>query len=142
VKLGVALQLTNILRDIQEDWANGRLYLPQDELCAFGISEHHIAQGINDRAWTEFMKFQVARAHHIYEEAWPGIAMLNSTGRLAVAAAATFYRGILTKIEANRYDVFKGRTFVSQWGKVQQLPKLWVQYARNPSYDLKNTLTE
>ncbi|MFM9075603.1 MAG: phytoene/squalene synthase family protein [Bacteroidota bacterium] len=142
VKLGVALQLTNILRDIQEDWGNGRLYLPKEEMQAFGVTEQHIAQCINDRAWREFMKYQVQRANLIYEQAWPGIAMLNPTGRLAVAAAATFYRGILTKIEANNYDVFKGRAFVSQWGKVQQLPKLWVQYARTPSYELGNTITD
>src|SRR5690606_25398830 len=61
VKLGVALQITNILRDIAEDWENGRLYLPQDELAAFGLTEVDIARGLVTDNWRKFMAFQIER---------------------------------------------------------------------------------
>lgn len=125
IKLGVALQLTNILRDIAEDYERGRCYLPQDELEAFGISEEAIAEGRVDDKWRAFMRFQIERARHIYAEAWPGIAMLQREGQIAIAAAATFYRAILDDIEAHDYDVFSRRAHVSKWGKVRRLPTLW-----------------
>lgn len=131
VKLGVALQLTNILRDVAEDWERGRVYLPQEELQAYGLTDADIAAGVNeglyDERWREFMKFQIARARHIYEEAWPGISLLDPQGRLAIAAAATFYRGILDDIEAHDYDVFSRRAHVSKWGKIRRLPFIWWQ---------------
>jgi phytoene synthase len=131
VKLGVALQLTNILRDVAEDWQRNRVYLPQTELAEFGLSEADIALGIEtgkyDNRWRAFMNFQVARTHQIYDEAWPGINMLNPEGRLAIAAAATFYRDILDDIKANDYDVFSRRAHVSKWGKIKRLPAIWWQ---------------
>jgi phytoene synthase len=130
VKLGVALQLTNILRDVAEDWERGRLYLPLDELDAFGLSEEHIDNRVMDGRWRAFMSFQIARARHIYEEAWPGIAMLEPQGRLAIGAAATFYRAILDDIERHDYDVFHRRAYVGKWGKVRRLPGIWWQSRR------------
>lgn len=125
IKLGVALQLTNILRDVGEDWHNGRLYLPQDELKFFGLSEDDIAQGqVSDR-WRRFMRFQIARNRRLYAEAWPGIALLAPKGRFAIAAAAGLYQGILKEIERNDYDVFGQRSFVGTAGKVVRLPALW-----------------
>jgi len=136
VKLGVALQLTNILRDVGEDWANGRLYLPQDELAAFNLTEADIAAGRNDERWQAFMRFQIERARRLYDEALPGIAMLGQQGRLAVAAAAELYRSILDDIERNQYDVFGRRAQVSGWEKLKRLPGIWWrvrtnQYARS-----------
>jgi phytoene synthase len=126
IKLGVALQLTNILRDVAEDWRRGRLYLPLDELEAFGLSEADIEAGLVDDRWRAFMKFQIARARRIYEEAWPGIQMLDAGGRFSIAAAATFYRAILDDIEAHDYDVFSRRAHVSAWGKIRRLPAIWL----------------
>ncbi len=77
VKLGVALQLTNILRDVAEDWKNGRLYLPLEELAAFGLSEVDIAARTNDHRWKAFMAFQIERARRLYAEAMPGLALLE-----------------------------------------------------------------
>lgn len=131
IKLGVALQLTNILRDVAEDWRRGRLYLPLDELAAFGLSEADIEAGLVDDRWRAFMKFQIARARRIYEEAWPGIQMLHAGGRFAIAAAATFYRAILDDIEAHDYDVFSRRAHVSAWGKLRRLPTIWWSARRN-----------
>lgn len=80
VKLGVALQLTNILRDVAEDWHNGRLYLPQDELADFGLTETDIENGIVDDRWRAFMRFQIDRARQLYAEALPGIVILGKNG--------------------------------------------------------------
>ena len=133
VKLGVALQLTNILRDVAEDWRSGRLYLPQDELADFDLTEGDIARLVEtagadiregDR-WPTFMDFQIARARRLYAEALPGIRLLGKDGRFAIAAAAELYRAILDDIEANNYDVFSRRAYVSDWKKVVRLPGIW-----------------
>lgn len=125
VRLGVALQLTNILRDVAEDWGRGRLYLPLDELAAFGLGEEDVAAGRADNRWRDFMRFQVARARAIYRAALPGIGYLHPDGRLAVAAAAELYGGILDAIEANNYDVFGRRAHLSLLAKVTRLPAIW-----------------
>ena len=132
IKLGVALQLTNILRDVGEDYRSGRVYLPQDELAVFGITEDQIAAGRVDERWREFMRFQIARNRLLYKEAWPGIATLNRDGRFAIAAAATLYRGILDDLEANDYDNFKRRSHVNQRGKVARLAQAWWRANASP----------
>ena len=132
VKLGVALQLTNILRDVHEDWSNDRLYLPQDELERFGLSEDDIAAGkVTDR-WRAFIAFQIERNHRLYEEALPGIAMLHADGRFAIRAAAELYRGILDDIRAHDGDVFRRRAHVTTWGKLRRLPGIWWRARRAP----------
>lgn len=125
VKLGVALQVTNVLRDIGEDWRAGRLYLPAEELAEFGLTEADIAAGRVDDRWRRFMQFQIARNRQLYAESMPGIALLNRDGRFAIAAAASLYEAILTKIERNDYDVFSQRASVSTLGKVRRLPGIW-----------------
>lgn len=125
VKLGVALQLTNILRDVGEDWRNGRLYLPQDELADFGLSEVDIDRALVDERWRIFMRFHIERTRRLYDEAMPGIALLGRQGRFAIAAAADLYRGILDGIEANDYDVFNHRARVDDFSKLKQLPGIW-----------------
>ncbi len=127
IKLGVALQLTNILRDVAEDWDRGRLYLPLDELAAYDLTEDDIAKGVVDHRWRAFMRFQIERARNLYEEAWPGIQMLDPQGRLAIAAAATFYRAILDDIENHDYDVFSRRAHVGKLGKLRRLPGIWLR---------------
>ena len=121
IKLGVALQLTNILRDVGEDWSIGRLYLPVEELRAFGLDEEDIAAKALDERWREFMRFQIARARRLYAEALPGIALLHPDGRFAVAAAATLYQGILDDIERHDYDVFSRRAYVNRGLKLKAL---------------------
>ncbi len=126
IKLGVALQLTNILRDVGEDFRNGRVYLPQDELSTFGISEQDLARGVVNDAWRNFMRYQVDRARRLYDEAHPGIAMLEKDGRLAIGASSGFYRSILDVIEKNDYDVFSRRASLGAWGKLSQIPRIWL----------------
>lgn len=125
IKLGVALQMTNILRDVGEDFRNGRVYLPRDELALYGIRESDIAAGNVTDAWRLFMKFQIERTRQLYEEAWPGIKLLEREGQLAIGAAAIFYQGILDAIEANDYDVFNHRASLGAWEKISRIPSLW-----------------
>ncbi|MEM7033371.1 MAG: squalene/phytoene synthase family protein [Chloroflexota bacterium] len=125
IKLGVALQLTNILRDVGEDWANGRLYLPQDELAEFNLTEDDIANQCLDDRWQAFMCFQIERTRRLYAEAMPGISMLGKKGRFAIAAAADLYQAILEEIEANNYDVFRYRAHTTGRRKLQMLPGIW-----------------
>ncbi|MEO8397058.1 MAG: squalene/phytoene synthase family protein [Chloroflexota bacterium] len=125
VKLGVALQMTNILRDVGEDWQAGRLYLPQEELAAFHLTEGDIGRGQPHARWRDFMRFQIERTRRLYDEAEPGIAMLNPDGRFAISAAADLYRAILTDIEAHDYDVFSRRAHVGAVGKLARLPRIW-----------------
>ena len=125
IKLGVALQLTNILRDVAEDWKMGRLYLPADDLQLFGLTEADIAVGEVTSAWRAFMCQQIARNRLLYAEAMPGIQLLDPDGRFAIAAAAELYQGILTDIETHDYDVFRRRSYVGKWAKLRRLPGIW-----------------
>jgi len=121
IKLGVALQLTNILRDVGEDWNSGRLYLPLDELAAFGLDEQDLAAARVDDRWRDFMRFQIDRARRLYAEAMPGIALLHPDGRFAVAAAALLYQGILDDIESHDFNVFNRRAYVGRGRKLALL---------------------
>lgn len=125
VKLGVALQLTNILRDIGEDFRQGRVYLPQQDLRRFGYSESDLAEGVIDERFRALIDFEIARTRQLYADAWDGIRLLSRDGRLAIAAAADFYRAILDKIVRNDYDVFHQRAHLSAAEKVARLPHLW-----------------
>ena len=127
IKLGVALQMTNILRDVGEDYLNGRLYLPREELALYGIRESDIAAGRNTEAWQLFMKFQIDRTRQLYAESWLGIKMLEREGQFAIGAASVFYQGILDAIEAKKYDVFHHRAGLSSWQKISRIPALWLK---------------
>jgi phytoene synthase len=125
VRLGVALQLTNILRDVGEDARAGRIYLPQEDMARFGYTEEMLLNGVRNKQFVDLMDFEIHRAQALYEASWPGIAMLPSDSRLAVAAAGFFYRGILDEITAARYDVFSRRAHLSLSKKLRALPRIW-----------------
>ncbi len=125
VKLGVALQLTNILRDVGEDWAAGRLYLPLEELAEFGLTEDDLAAGTLDERWRALMRFQIERVRRLYAESLPGLAYLRPDGRFAINAAAQLYCAILDDLEAHQMDNLHRRAYVSLWGKLRRLPGIW-----------------
>jgi phytoene synthase len=127
IKLGVALQLTNILRDIGEDARRGRVYLPLEDLERFGLTDTDILAGHRDDRFRALMRFEIERAHRLYEEAWPGVALLSEDGRMAIGAAAEVYRGILDKIAAADFDVFSRRAFVPT---LEKLLILWRVHRR------------
>lgn len=113
VDLGIAMQLTNIVRDVGADARNGRIYLPQEDLDRFGCSAADIIGGKMNDAFVALMRFQIARAQEYYDRAMPGIAMLDRHAQFAIYASADLYRGILDAIVANGYDVFTRRAYVS-----------------------------
>ena len=124
IKLGVALQMTNILRDIGEDFQNGRVYLPAEEMEAFGIRESDLAGSRVTERWRAFMRFQIERTRGLYADAWPGIRLLEREGQLSIGAASSLYSGILDAIERNDYDVFTRRASLGAWGKLSRFPAL------------------
>ena len=132
IALGVALQLTNILRDVGEDAARGRIYLPQEDMMHFGVDDADVLAGRQkpggrrgDARFRALMNYEIDRANTFYAAASPGIAMLDPDGQFAVAAAAEMYRGILARIVANDYDVFTRRAHVSLASKLLTLQKVW-----------------
>jgi len=127
IKLGVALQMTNILRDVGEDYRNGRIYLPREELIYYGIHEADIAAGRITDSWRQFMRFQLDRTRQLYAESWTGVEMLERDGQLAIGAASVFYQGILDEIEKNDYNVFTRRASLSALRKVSRIPSLWLK---------------
>lgn len=125
VRLGVALQVTNILRDVAEDWQSARLYLPQEELEAFGLTEDIFERGIVTPEWRNFMRYQIERNRRLYVESRDGIAMLDRDGRFAIMAASDLYAAILDDIEDHDYDVFSRRAHINTLGKLSRLPGIW-----------------
>jgi len=130
IRLGIALQLTNILRDVGEDARRGRIYLPQEELHRFGLSEQDILRGVRDERFKALMRYQIARAEQLYRASWPGVTLLNRDGQLAVATAALLYRGILAKIVANDFDVFDRRAHLTLAEKLLMLPRIRLRLSR------------
>jgi 15-cis-phytoene synthase len=122
VALGIAAQLTNILRDVGEDAQRGRIYLPLADLELFGYREQDLFQGVVDDRWRNFMRFQIQRARKYYAQAEKGINRLSEDARWPVWAAAMLYSRILNAIERNDYDVFRKRAYVSNIRKVLSLP--------------------
>ncbi|TAE22485.1 MAG: phytoene/squalene synthase family protein [Candidatus Kapaibacterium sp.] len=120
-KMGIAMQLTNILRDVQEDKNMGRIYLPQEDLVRFGVAEQDIMQERFSPELRDCMRFQVERAHHYYEEGDKGISLLPRSSQYAISAASKIYRGILYKIAERDFNPFLGRVFVPQQKKMQIL---------------------
>jgi len=134
--LGLANQLTNILRDVGEDVAErNRIYVPLDELADFGIAEEEILRGslynadtgVVDDRWKAFMKFQIARAREVFADAEAGVNCLHKDARWPVWAALDVYRNILDAIEENGYDNFSKRAYVPKMAKFAMLPQSFLK---------------
>jgi len=122
VALGIANQLTNILRDVGEDRHRGRIYLPQDEIKQFGYSEEELLLGeINDQ-WKNLMAFQLNRAREWFKNSEEGIKWLSADARWPVWTSLRLYRKILNSIENLDYDVFNNRAYVSKTIKAFEIP--------------------
>ena len=117
-QLGIAMQLTNILRDIKEDKEMGRIYLPHADLAQFGVREQDILKEKMTSELKALIKFQIERADQYYTEAIPGISLLKTESQYAIYSAARIYRGILRKIEECDYNPFLNRVFVPSTQKI------------------------
>ncbi|MBO6793684.1 MAG: squalene/phytoene synthase family protein [Balneolaceae bacterium] len=127
VDLGIAMQLTNILRDIGEDLERDRIYLPFNELTMFDISEADLFAGDKSENFRQLMKFQIKRAREYYEKADIGIRMLDKDSRLPVYLARYNYSRILDKIEESDYNVFNERAYLNKVEKFSILPKIFME---------------
>lgn len=126
VDLGIAMQLTNILRDVGEDWRMNRVYLPQQELQEFGLDENSLSAGTVTPEFRKMMEFQIERANSYYRSAQIGIGMLEPDSRLTVTLMSHNYQGILNAIRQNNYNVFTQRASVPLPRKLLSVPKLWL----------------
>src|SRR3712207_2307096 len=117
--LGVAMQLSNFLRDIQEDWARGRVYLPLDDMNRFGYSEEDLRSGVVDERFISLMRYEIGRARRLYEFADEGMGYIPRGRRYPVRVARELYAAILDRIEAQGYDVYARRVEISRLGKLR-----------------------
>jgi phytoene synthase len=112
-KLGIAFQLANFIRDVDEDLDRGRVYLPIKELAQFGVTREMLEERVLTPEIIEALKFQIARVRQLQNEAAPGIAMLEPTSRPCIEAASILYCGIVDEVEKIGYDIFNQRAKTS-----------------------------
>lgn len=127
VELGLAMQLTNILRDLGEDGARDRIYLPQEELVRFGYSEEELLNEVVNDHFRDLMRFQVARAREHFRRSRRLLPLLPLLSRPCPAILAGIYSRILDHIEARGYDVFSERVSLSSREKLFLATRLWAQ---------------
>jgi phytoene synthase len=112
-KLGIAFQLANFIRDVDEDLDRGRVYLPIKELAQFGATREMLEERVLTPEIIEALQFQIARVRQLQAEAAPGIAMLEATSRPCIEAASILYCGIVDEVEKIGYDIFNQRAKTS-----------------------------
>jgi phytoene synthase len=117
-KAGIAFQLTNILRDLGEDAARDRVYLPQEDLERFGYGEEQLRRGERDERFRSLMRFEVDRARSFYAAAAPLTQLLRPAGKAVFSVMLRTYRGLLDVIEQRDYDVFSSRVRLSRLHKL------------------------
>jgi phytoene synthase len=126
--LGVAMQLTNILRDVGEDARLGRCYLPTEDLRAYGLQRDDVLHdtGVASRpGWRSLMTFEITRARALYADAGPGIEMLDEDSRACVRMCADGYAAILHAIEQQAYDTIGSRAVVRPWRRMAVAWNAW-----------------
>ena len=125
IDLGLAMQLTNISRDVKEDCDFGRIYLPQDELARFGYSEADLLAGRVNDAFRELMRFQTQRARAYFQSGFQLLPYLNPRGRACTAVLGRIYSKLLDRIEDANYDVFNHRVSLSATEKLGVMAHSW-----------------
>jgi phytoene synthase len=134
VDLGIAMQLTNIIRDVKEDADRGRIYLAGEDLAAYGVSEEDVLAHRWTPAMRELIREYVRRADAFYASAEPGIAMLDPDSRLTVMLMHRNYRRILRVVEGMDHNVFRGRARTSLVTKLLAVPTAWLAARRLPPH--------
>jgi 15-cis-phytoene synthase len=122
--LGLALQQINIMRDVREDWGLGRVYLPQDELARFGVTEEDIAAARVGRGFVALMEHQRARAESLLQEGLELLPLLDRRSALCVRSFAGIYRGLLERMRARSYDVFSEPLRLTAFEKLKAMAAL------------------
>lgn len=143
VNLGLAFQLTNILRDLASDADRGRIYLPQDELIRFRCHEDDILKRQHSPAFVELMQFQCGRARDYYQRAQQAVKALPAADRKALTVAEIMrgvYSRILDKIEESNYQVFGPRVSLSTSNRLAIAAGVWLR-SRLPSLPFRTPST-
>jgi len=128
--LGIALQLTNIIRDIATDLRRGRIYLPCEDLRRFGVTEDDLHRGEVTPAVAALLEFECARAHSYYQRAAWQLPAVDAVDLVAAEIMGGIYYGILTRIEAANYDVFSSRIRVPRPQRAVIALRIWLQTLR------------
>ena len=126
VDMGIALQLTNILRDLKEDAERDRIYIPQEDLDRFGYSEDNLMRGVVSDEFRSLMKFQADRARAYYENSRPLFDLIEPESRACLRLLHTAYGAVLDRIEAYEFDVFSQRVGLSVREKLTMTARLWL----------------
>lgn len=124
-RLGLAFQLTNILRDVREDAARDRIYLPLEDLARFGVSEQEILQSAYTPGFNQLMEFEAARARQFYQEAAAALAPEDKSAMVAAEGMRLIYRALLERISRSGYRVFDRRLSVSAPRKLLLVGRAW-----------------
>tara|TARA_B100000700_G_scaffold162664_1_gene180036 strand:- start:260 stop:1198 length:939 start_codon:yes stop_codon:yes gene_type:complete len=140
IALGIANQLTNILRDVGEDRGRGRIYLPLEDLNKFNYSEEDLLKGKINENWKALMTFQLARAREWFNKSEEGIKWLSIDARWPIWASLRLYSGILNSIEKLDYDVFNNRAYVKSWVKAFDLPISYLMTINDEKYKIKTLM--
>ncbi len=127
VDLGLAMQLTNILRDVQEDLARDRIYLPLDELRRFGYSEEELKREVRNDAQRNLIAFQVERAQTLFKSGEKLLPYLGPRSRACPAVLAAIYTRILRRISSNDHNVFGGRISLTSGEKLLVMTTTWLK---------------
>lgn len=126
-KLGIAFQLANFIRDVNEDLDRGRIYLPLDELAEFGVDKEMLARRILTPQIVSSLKFQIARVRQLQNEATPGIQELAPSSRPCIEAASELYCGIVDEVEKIDYQIFNKRAKTSTGRRLRVASKAYVK---------------
>jgi 15-cis-phytoene synthase len=121
--LGIAFQLTNILRDVKEDAAMARVYLPQEDLERFGVTAEELGSGVPLEKLRPLLEFEAARARKFYVSAEQLLPLIDEVSQPALWAMVEIYRGILDRIEGKQFDVYSERVSLSVGDKLKILAK-------------------
>ncbi len=126
-KLGIAFQLANFIRDVNEDLDRGRIYLPLDELAEFGVNKEMLARRILTPQIVSALKFQIARVRQLQKEATPGIQELAPSSRPCIEAASELYCGIVDEVEKIDFQIFNKRAKTSTGRRLRVASKAYVK---------------
>jgi len=129
VNLGLALQLTNILRDVKTDSEMGRIYLPNNDLQTFGYSENDLISGLYNEKFVELMAHQAGRAKNYFDKANRSLDFDDKPTMFAARAMQHIYFSLLKKLEANNFNIFENRIAVSTPKKVAISVGVWAKYS-------------
>ena len=125
IELGLAMQLTNILRDLKEDTQRGRIYVPLDEIASFGYSPEELRAGVINDAFRALMRHQIARARRHFDSGRRLLPLVPAQASACPAILIAVYSSILDRIESSDFDVFTKRVGLSTFEKLLMMARLW-----------------